>query len=282
MTNLFTIHSQDIDLREKKEMQLWLFGDVHYGNASHDEDRYKWFIEKSARCINPYYLGMGDYCDFASWSENKKIHEVVHDTTTMKLDEMVLTDNRNFTAISKQMIGRTIGLIGGNHQWKLTGGKYSDEDLAERFQTAYLGWLSVITLRLHVRTGVWVSCNIFACHGKGGGKLLGTSINQVGDMTAVINNADIYVQGHNHDRFAVPKTTLEIADTSSGVRLKQKRVFLVRSGSFQKSYQKDTSGYAQGKLMRPADLGAVMLNISVHREQRNGQDRLILDIQSVV
>jgi hypothetical protein len=90
------------------------------------------------------------------------------------------------------------------------------------------------------------------------------------------------VQGHNHDRFAVPKTTLEIAETSGGVKLKQNRVFLVRSGSFQKSYQKDTSGYAQGKLMRPADLGAVMLNIGFHRDQRNGQDRIILDIESVV
>jgi hypothetical protein len=282
MTNLFTIHSQEIDLRENKELQLWLFGDVHYGNASHDEDRYRWFLEKASRCANPYYVGLGDYLDFASWSENKKMHEVVHDTTIMKLDEMVMADNRKFTEISKQMIGRTIGLIGGNHQWKLVGGKFSDEDLAERFQTKYLGWLSVITLRLLVRSNTTINCNIFACHGKGGGKLLGTSINQVGDMTAVINNADIYVQGHNHDRFAVPKTTLEIAETSGGVKLKQNRVFLVRSGSFQKSYQKDTSGYAQGKLMRPADLGAVMLNIGCHRDQRNGNDRIILDIQSVV
>ena len=282
MTNLFTIKTADIDLREKKEMQLWLFGDVHYGNTSHDADRYKWFLEKAARCDNPYYLGMGDYGDFASWTENKKIHEVAHDTTLNKLDEMVERDNRAFVALSKQMRGRMIGLIGGNHQWRLSSGKYSDEDLAERFQTEYLGWLSVITLRLRTKGNHHSVCNIFACHGKAGGKLLGTSLNQVGDMMSVIHNADVYVMGHNHDRFAVPKTSLEIVPIPGGSALKQNRVYLVRSGSFQKSYQKDTSGYAQGKLLRPADLGAVMLNIGLHRDQKNGLDRVVLDITSVV
>ena len=113
---------------------------------------------------------------------------------------------------------------------------------------------------------------------------MGSSINAVDDMTRVINNADIYAMGHDHQRSATPKTVLSINNNSADgkVLLKQKRQFLVRSGSFQKSYEKDKSGYAQGRLMRPADLGAVRLNISTHRDTKDMVNSVILDIEGVI
>ena len=144
-----------------------------------------------------------------------------------------------------------------------------------------LGWLSVIVVRLFESRGHSQSFSIFACHGSGGGKLLGTSINKVVDMQQIIPNADIYVQGHDHQRMAVPKSVIQIQYNNgfeNGFQLKQKRQYFIRSGSFQKSYEKDKSGFAQGRLMKPADLGAVYMNISTHRTK----DVLILDIESIV
>lgn len=222
-------------------------------------------------------------CDFAAMGDMKKIkHSDLHETTEERIDHMVQSDNAKIADLCKQMKGRLIGMIGGNHQYTFTTGKLSDEDLCERLQAKYLGWLSIIKLSLKIRNGFAVSCYIFACHGQGGGKLLGTSINKIDDMTRIINNADIYVQGHDHKRSATPKTVLSVYDNSGNFFLKQKRQYLVRSGSFQKSYEKDSSGFAQGRLMQPADLGAVRLNIGTHRDRKGGFDRIILDIEAVI
>lgn len=97
-------------------------------------------------------------------------------------------------------------------------------------------------------------------------------------MTFITGNC----QGHDHKRSATPKTVLNIFDNGGSFFLKQKRQYLVRSGSFQKSYEKDSSGFAQGRLMRPADLGAVQMNISSHRDRKDGLDRIILDIEAVI
>jgi len=279
MKNLFTHHEFTIP---EKKFTLWLFSDMHFGTSSFDEDRFKWFLKKAAESENPYYLGVGDYSDFAAMSDNKKIkHADLHETTEERIDRMVQNDNIQIANLCKQMKGRLIGMIGGNHQYTFSTGKLSDEDLCERLNTTYLGWLSLIKIAFNSKKNRPIVVNIFACHGTGGGKLLGTSINKIDDMTQVINNADIYTMGHDHKRSATPKTVLEIFDNSGNFGVKQKRQYLVRSGSFQKSYEKDSSGFAQGRLMRPADLGAVRLNISSHRDRKEN-DRTILDIEAVI
>lgn len=282
MNHLFT--NKTIRLNEKN-ITLCFFGDCHFGTSSFDEDRFDWFLKKSATYPNPYYLGMGDYTDFASYSENKKLHQgEMHDTTMDRLDMMVMEDNRKFAAKCKQMKGRLLGLIGGNHQYTMVNGKSTDEDLAERLGTTYLGWLTVIMVQLTGDKHHTFSFSIFGCHGSGGGKLLGTSINKVVDMVQIIPNADIYVQGHDHQRMAIPKSVIMIQPTNGLTDndmfvLKQKRQYFVRSGSFQKSYERDKSGFAQGRLMKPADLGAVYLSISQHR---NKEDKMILDIEAII
>lgn len=278
MKSLFTQKHFEID----GAFNLWLFGDVHFGAHNCDVDRFEWFLKKSAKSENPYYLGMGDFIDLMSISENKALKNAnLHDTTVDRLDELVLSDNRKFVQMCKQMDGRLIGMIGGNHQYVLSNGKYSDEDLAERMKTTYLGYLSVINIKMKVSNTKYLNLSIFACHGKGGGKLLGTSINKVVDMANVINNADVYAMGHDHQRMAVPKSVLEIGSGNQRVpfTLQQKRQYFVRSGSFQKSYQKDTVGFAQGNLMKPADLGAVCLNIGYHFDTK--KDCYKLDIEAV-
>lgn len=279
MNHLFTNKLFEI---QETEMTLCFFGDCHFGTSSFDSDRFDWFLEKSSKMVNPYYLGMGDYTDFASYGENKKMKDAItHDTTLDRIDLMVMEDNRMFAQKCSRMRGRVIGLIGGNHQYIMVNGKSTDEDLAERLGTDYLGWLSVIMVRIGDKSHT-TTFTIFCCHGNGGGKLLGTSLNKVTDMQQIIPNADIYAQGHDHQRFAVPKSVIEIVQNvayKDGFDLKQKRQYFIRSGSFQKSYEINKSGFAQGRLMRPADLGAVYMKIGTHR---GSGGRTILDIESIV
>jgi hypothetical protein len=84
--------------------------------------------------------------------------------------------------------------------------------------------------------------------------------------------ADIYVMGHNHQRGAVPVSSLirhgykSYDKAVSELKMKQKRQWLIRSGAFKKSYQPNTSSYEISRLFRPSDLGAVKVIIGIDRQ----------------
>ena len=289
MDTIYTNAQHTIKIKHKDTINLWLWGDVHRDTDSCDVDRWKWFLKKSAQDDpeKTYYMGLGDYNDFASSSEQKALTKgVMHETTMEKFDQIVERDNRKFAAEIKQMRGKLLGLVEGNHSWKFLNGTTSTEDLANRMGCDYLGWLSHVTLtfdfgihRNHT-VGGKRSQNVYivACHGKAGGKTHGNSINQVGWMKEIFPIADIYVQGHDHQRGAWPCNILYPAP---GGKMKQKRQYLCRSGSFKRAYQKDKSQYEVGRLYRPSDLGALKMTIGFHRDREDG-DRIITDIEAVV
>lgn len=289
MNTIYKVISRTIELDSYNDsIDLWLFGDVHRDTSACDVDRWKYFLQK-AKKTDPertYYLGMGDYHDFASSSEEKHLKAgKIHETTMEAIEEMVLRKNRAFSIECNQMRGKLLGLIDGNHNWTFTNGKTSTDDLAERLGTECLGWLSHLTIKFvfknmggHAGTSVY----IVPCHGKAGGKLLGTSVNQVTDLKNVLPVADIYAMGHNHDRGAWPESIIIplTSPTTGETKLKQKRQFFCRSGSFKKAYVDGTSTYETGRLLRPADLGALRLTIAFHRDRKNGNNEIITDIEA--
>lgn len=290
---LFTYKERKIKLTNINDyFNIWFWGDVHRDAEACDVDRWKWFLKKakSHELDRSYFLGMGDYHDFASASERKSlIKSGLHETTMQKLDYVVQRDMRKFAQEISFMRGKLLGLIEGNHTWVFMDGKYAIEDLAERLNTEYCGWLSYISLRVGVnRSNIMV--DIVACHGKAGGKLMGTSINQVDDLTRIFPMADIYVMGHNHQRGALPKSILYnpgVKKSTTGSPIKQKRQFLVRSGAFLKSYTPGTGGYVHKALYQPSDLGAVMLKVGFHREitrlpKGKTNDIIKTDIEAII
>jgi len=260
---------------------LWVFGDIHRDAVSCDEKRWKWFLSKAQK-DDPkytYYLGMGDYHDFASAREQQKLtRDQLHETTMETLDDLVEKRNRKFAEEIKQMRGKLVGLVDGNHNWRFPNGVTASEDLANRMGCAHLGWLSHITIQFKFGTKKQ-NIYIVACHGRAGGKRIGTSINQVEDMKTIFPIADIYVMGHNHDRGAWP---IDVLYPTQKGEIKQKRQFLCRSGSFKKAYENGKNAYEVGRLLRPADLGALKLNIGFHYDRQDDSQRIITDIEAVI
>ena len=282
METIYTTHRKEIDFNYSDTLGIWFFGDVHRDATSCDEKRWKWFLKKSAedKPEFTYYMGLGDYHDLASSREQKHLsRDALHETTMESLDEMVEKNNRKFAEEIKHMRGKLLGLVDGNHNWRFPNGVTASEDLANRMGCAHLGWLTHYTLTFQFGNGRSQNVYIVACHGRAGGKRIGTSINQVEDMKAIFPMADIYIMGHNHDRGAWP---IDILYPTNAGEIKQKRQFLCRSGSFKKAYETGKSAYEVGRLLRPADLGALKLNISFHRDRENKKDRIITDIEAVI
>jgi len=222
---------------------------------------------------------MGDFNDFASVSERKSlIRGSVHEDTWRKFDEMAERDNRLIAREVSFMRGHLLGLLDGNHNWNFQNGKTGTEDLAERLGTESLGWLCHYTVDFNfLNTTKKICVHFVLCHGRAGGKTAGVTINQVDDLRRVFPAADVYCMGHDHERGAWPKSVL--IHTFNG--LKQKRQFLCRSGSFKRGYVDGQPGYEVGRLLKPADLGALKLKISFHRDNQSG-DRIITDITAEI
>lgn len=265
------------------------FGDVHRDTLGCDEDRWRWFLKKSETTTieNPstWFLSMGDTHDFGSFSEVKKIKaSALHQTTMEKFDMMAQEDNRKFCQEIGFMRGKMLGFIEGNHGWVMSDGKTANEDLAERMGSESLGWLCHYTLNFQFKDRSKGSQNVYivACHGKAGGKTAGNSVNQVDWLRNIFPAADIYIMAHDHERWVRPVNVLTPVIAKGGVKLKQKRQLLCRSGSFLKGYHDGASSYTVAGLFRPSDLGSIQIEISFHRDHRDGEDRIITDIHGVV
>lgn len=283
---VYKVISKTINLENYSDkIKIWLFGDIHRFTKSCDVERWKKFLSDSRKehDKNTYYLGLGDYDDFASTTEQKVIKSELHAQTLVDFGDIVKKRNRALAMEMSHMKGQILGLIDGNHGWKFEDGTTGTEDLANRLGTEFLGWLCHFTLRILTPRGQAANVHIIACHGKsGGGKTAGLTINQVDDLKNVFPVADIYVLGHDHQRAARPVSILIPASNNNGeIFIKQKRQFLCRSGSFKKAYIADTSSYEVGKLLRPSDLGALLIEISLHRDCKDG-DRTVVDMKAIV
>lgn len=278
----FTTKETDIDIFYNDPINIWFFGDVHRDTQSCDVERWRWFHRKAK--LDPvektYFVGMGDFNDFASASEQKALMRGnLHETTHAKLDEIVQRDNRRFANEISFMRGRLLGMVEGNHSWVFHNGETATEDLAQRMDCPALGWLCYYVIRFKIKnTNKRHLVHMVLCHGKAGGKTAGNTLNQVDDLRRIFPAADIYVMAHDHERGAWPKSVI----IHTGRKLKQKRQYLCRSGSFKKGYTPNESGYEVGRLLRPSDLGALKLKISLHRETEGKNDLIITDIEAEI
>jgi hypothetical protein len=226
---------------------------------------------------------MGDYMDFASISEKKKMQAAgLHETTIDKFDMMSEADNRTFAKEIKHMRGRLLGLIEGNHHWQFTNGLTSTEDLAQRMECQYLGWLCHYSLKIHYAGQSISTIHIVACHGRAGGKTQGATLNQLSELKTLFPVADLYVMGHDHRRVADPESILIPMEYGGEWRIKQKEQLFGRSGSFKKSYEPGKAGYEASRLLRPSNLGALKVMINLSRVRNKVESRYITELSAVV
>jgi hypothetical protein len=286
MRATYRILQDDIHIKKFGDpITLWLFGDVHRDTKNCDEERWKWFLKRAKETMddNTYFIGMGDYHDFASTREKKYLAQQLHESTQHKFDLLAEADNRSFSQEVSFMRGHLLGLIEGNHSWVFQDGKTSTEDLAERLGTKDMGWLCHYTMMCRPKNhGTSLAVHFVLCHGKAGGKTFGITINQVGDLKQLFPIADIYCMGHDHQRAAQPTSILVPVKCNDGYEIKQKRQFLCRSGAFVKAYQNNSDSYEVFRLYRPSDLGALKMTINFHRDHKDGKDRVITDISAEI
>ena len=140
-TGLFTTRVFPIMIRSMREpIRIIPFGDVHYGAPGFSEHHWREFISYAKRVRNAYFLGMGDYCDFASTSERQALKGIsLHDATRELLEQVAHRQLLDFKKQIAFMGDRLIGIIGGNHTFDFADGQTFDDRLASLLGVPYLG-----------------------------------------------------------------------------------------------------------------------------------------------
>ena len=250
------------------------FGDIHRDSHNCDVDRWKAFLEKCRTEDDEYtyYIGMGDYSDFASYSERKQLH-YLHESTSDKMDKWAMHDVDTLLEELSFMKGRIIGLHHGNHEWQFQDGQLASEKMCEELGCPFLGYASHTTLHVtNAGGGLAMPITIFSSHGKGGGRLLGSPYNSLEKMSDIFHDEDIYLMGHDHHKGALSQTRLNV---HNGI-VKQKRQWFGRTGSFLKGWVTDTPSYVVGAMYSPTDLGTIKFECHIKRKG----DTLLKDIHA--
>ena len=272
---LFTIHSRKIQLNGK-DFILRPFGDIHLDSEHCNVDMFnatmrQWEKEHTP---NTYYIGMGDYLDFLSSSEQtamNSIKEKLHQSSIKSFEKEQLKNIDWFCSKIKFMGENLLGLIEGNHNYTFSDGRNALNLICEKLNTKNLGWLTYYKLALykHINKGTMLTYDIVAAHGKAGGKLVGASVNQVNDLRVVFPEADCYIMGHDHNKSATPVTILTVINHNGFLVVKEKCQYLCRSGSFLKAYIANQKSYAVKPLYRPCSLGWIEITVALRVRRGN-------------
>jgi len=285
MECIYTVNQKRIKVNSLNDpINIFYFGDVHRDTESCDVESWKDFLKEAKNTENSYFFYMGDGNDFASTKEKKIISDSgLHDTTRVAFDKLAMRELDQFYEEISFMKGRLLGCIEGNHSWVFKDGKKSDEIIAERMESPFLGWLCAYILMIDGPHSKSISVPMALCHGRAGGKRSGSSINQVEDMRiTTFGNMIIYVMAHDHKLVAQPEISLVPVYSQPSWKMKQSEYWLCRSGTFKKGYEPDTSGYEIGRLLRPSKLGALRLQVSMERKHTQKYDVTMPKIKAII
>lgn len=269
-------------------------GDVHRGSPEHDAKAYLGMLQWASTKKNLYVIGLGEYDDWFSGSERKafRIGEF-HDGTVAAVEGSILEKTMDhaklYETIAKQ--GRLLGLAYGHHSYtfqtddrdtnpKSVFGKTTTQVMCEHLNVPYLGFSGLLNVSMKIArpTGnysEWRHFTIYYHHGHGGGRTKGASITTVRRKLEGFD-ADIYLMGHNHDKWALPETKLHIHKPSrdkagkpraggiieSEARLSHRKIIYARTASFLRNFSRGTrAGYGEIAGYPPTEIGAVKVSL---------------------
>ena len=291
-------------------------GDIHYGVRGHSRARFDATLHRVRRRMgaspNHYVFFIGDQTDKFSDSERKALFAAaLHAGSVESIDEWMVTGYLEPLAKKLEFMGtHNLGFIQGNHtyvfqtnseQYGYSCGMSAEQWLAKRLNTHWLGWICYMRLAVHRRCDGEGKCDeksipldFVICHGKGGGKLAGSTINGVDDLRRIFPSAHCYFAGHDHQLGVVPVSMLEVPmgngsrigeptlKSLAHLRIRTHDQLLCRCGSNLKAYEPGVASYVVRSLMRPACLGHVEVFAKLERTSENDRRHMAWHLEGVV
>ncbi|HYE89543.1 MAG TPA: hypothetical protein VEA38_00930 [Terriglobales bacterium] len=270
----------DIPWRQgaSKPFYLSFLGDIQWSGKGGPtaKDTLKRHIDRCVE-LGAWYVGMGDYIDFMSPSNRQRMRAAaLYDTAEDVIDEKAMDlVHEVFDLFLRPTKGRWIGLLEGHHFSQLKSGDTTDQRLAEMLGARFLGTSAYINLQFCIGTGKYPVA-LWVHHGCGGGMTDGAPLTRLDRIAARFEGADVFAMGHTtkSPSTRIPKPYPNW-HAPGGPKLVHRDALLVNTGGFSKSYVEGSmngrtprGGYAEQRMLPPSSVGAPILEIRPHIEDR--------------
>ena len=246
-----------------------------------DLDRLKEVVAYGVK-NNAWYIGMGDFIDMESPSNRRKLRESgFYDSVVDALDAKAEELEEEIQKILKPTVGRWLGLLEGHHYHVHQDGTTTDQHMANFLKAPFLGTCAYINLTFKPNNASAAKSKvlIWAHHGRSGGKLLSSPLNQLEHVVKGFD-ADIYLLGHHHKAVAGKVARMYAQFNTKVGYLKNKEMIIACTGSFLKGFMEGAKRdgrpgglYPEAAMMNPLALGVIKLWIRQTYKKLLGQER---------
>lgn len=210
-----------------------------------------------------WFIGMGDYVDFMSPSNRKRLAQAdLYDTSGRVIqDKSLELTMQLYDQLLAPTKGRWLGLLEGHHYSTLESGATTDQKLAELLETKFLGTCAYV--RLVFVDGVrHASLLLWTHHGTGGGAKAHAPILKLENL-APYWEADIFLIGHMTKMAVAPIPRVEPSFGPQVSKLRHRHIYLVGTGGWLKGYAEESKvgqiprgPYVEQRMLNPVVLGA--------------------------
>lgn len=187
--------------RYKNYTELGILSDIHRGNMYHDEKLFDLYYEGTKghegfkTDKNMYIITGGDLMETAL-----KDSLGVQDQSEWIEDQFIWVRDKLMPIADE---GRLISVVEGNHEHRATKNWIrTTRLLAHDLNVPYCAGYLLVNLKLK-KNGKERIYKIAVHHGYGYARTMGGMVNSVLRMTNVVGDADAYVMGHLHNKFAM-------------------------------------------------------------------------------
>lgn len=256
---------------DRKPVIVAPIGDIQWAgkNGPTAKDALKRHLDRCQE-LGAWYIGMGDYIDFASPSNRRRLKAAaLYDTAEDVIDDKALDLVQElYQDFLKPTKGRWLGLLHGHHWHHLKTGETTDQRLCQLLDARFLGTSAFVRLQFVLCGTGRSNVVLWAHHGCGGGMRAGAPLNKLEDMASAFD-ADVYLMGHTTKQPTVPVERVVPRWHGHGAPdLIHRRLQLVNTGGFSKGYaqgskqgQVPMGGYVEQRMLKPASLGAPIIRI---------------------
>jgi hypothetical protein len=241
---------------EKKNVNLYLMGDIHLGFEGCQKDRFKQALELLRKDPNGCFIGMGDYMEAISPMDKR------FDMKTRDKDIPMVSDEfMEFWEIMKPVKHKIIGLLAGNHslKWERQSAFESVKTLCHPslLDCDFLEYSCLMDIVL-LSGGKKKTWRLHVTHGYGGGDTPGATANNLSKQQQKFD-ADIFAMGHTHKLM----DQIEVLLYKEGNKVKQRHIWEVNTGSFFTTYQEGCCSYAELSQKKPLPIGYAIVKLDM-------------------
>lgn len=277
-----------------KPLKIVPIGDIQYSGQKGPADlkrleRYlKFGLENDA-----YFIGMGDYLDFASPSNRQRLQEAsLYDTASAVIDQAATELESELFEVLAPTRGRWLTLVEGHHYFMHLDGTTTGQRLANFLGCRYGGdsVLMRLVFRQYKKESYMrgIICKIFVHHGHGGAITLGGPLARLERQLGRIMAQALFI-GHHHQQQVTLVDALDVTDSGIPHLFHVPRAIIL-TGSFMRGWLQDYAlgnrpqgTYVEQKMLPPVTLGSPIVEFTPRRVRpMHGIEYKVVEISGTV